>query len=160
MRTLSQVTLLCVSGAFLGLAMNALAPEPLPLLASADLFKEAVPEGSDVATSELRELWESGEVLFIDARSEEAFSKGHIPGAFSLPYKAFEQGTPDLVNDLPKDQQLVIYCDGADCHASKVVYEKLLEFGFEEDRLRIFSGGWTEWVKQGGEVEPEGQGVG
>ncbi len=139
--------------------MNGLAPQPLPMLASADLFKEEVPAGSEVESSDLVALWESGEALFLDARSEEAYSQGHIPGAFSLSYKSFEQGVPEWVNDLPKDQPLVIYCDGADCHASKVVYEKLLELGFEEDKLRIFSGGWTEWVKQGGEVEPEGQGL-
>jgi rhodanese-related sulfurtransferase len=137
----------------IGLAINSMATRPLPLLASPDQFKEVVAEGAEAHKSEILDLWRSGEAIFIDARSEDQYAKGHVPGAISIPYKSFESGFPDAVEILPKDQQLVVYCDGADCHASQAVYDHLLELGFNKENMKIFSGGWTDWEAMGAEVE-------
>lgn len=156
MKTYFRMGLMSLIGILMGLLANAFAPEPLPLLAPEEQFEMDLDEGIQVASSEILDLWVSGEAMFIDARGEEAYSEGRIPGAFSLPYKGFDNGAvPETVDYLPRDQLLVIYCDGADCHASQVVYDRLLELGFSRDRMKIFHGGWNEWKETGGEVESD-----
>ena len=154
MRTLLQIAVLFIASMAVGVGVNSLAPKPLPLLANADQFK-IKHDGPDTPVSEIMKIWTEGTAIFLDARSEDEFKKGHIPGAQSAPYKTFEEGKiPEAVEMLRgTDQMLVIYCDGADCHASKVVYDKLLENGFSKEYMKVFEGGWKVWVEAKGEVE-------
>lgn len=156
MKTILQIVLMGAVGILIGLYANSLASESLPLIADAEQFKMEVAEEIQVASSEIMDLWVSGEALFVDARGEEVYAEGRIPGAFSLPYKGFDDGAvPEMVDYLPRDQLLVIYCDGADCHASQVVYDRLLELGFKPEFMKIFHGGWNEWKETGGETESD-----
>jgi len=155
MKTLAQLLCLSLLGLATGIGLNALSPDPLPLVATAEQFDIEVDEEKSVKSEEILNLWESGEAIFIDARSKENFGEGRIPGALSLPYDSFEEGIPELIDYLPRDQMLVIYCDGSDCHASPIVYEKLLELGFSEEYMKIFNGGWRDWVELGGEIEKD-----
>jgi len=152
-KTLSQLFILIIASVVIGLGLNAASKKPLPLIAGPEQFVEEVPEGMSVERTEIMALWESGEATFIDARSAEMFAEGHILGAISLPYELFDEGDPgEALEWLPLDRTLVVYCDGADCDASHVVAESLLDYGFEEQYIRIFAGGWTEWLEMGGEV--------
>lgn len=147
MRTLLQMFFLGVGSVIVGMGINQLASEPIPLFASPDDFLEKVPEEHAVHIEDLSAMYDAGDVIFIDARSADAFGEGHIPGALSIPFKEFDEGTPELVEALPFEEKIVIYCDGADCQASKVVHEKMLALGFSGETLKIFSGGWAEWLK-------------
>ncbi len=154
MTTLIRIFILSVASLVIGVGVNFLSPTPLPLIANADQFKIQHAEGVEVVSSEIIDLWNSGVAIFVDSRSAEAFKEGHIPGSISVPYKAIEEGEiPETVDLLPKDQDLVIYCDGADCHSSQVVYDKLEELGFDKEKMKIFSGGWVDWVNNKGEIE-------
>lgn len=134
--------------------MNWLSPTPLPFIANADQFVIKHAEGVDAKISEILELYNEGTATFVDARSEDEFKKGHIPGALSIPYKALEKGEhPETLDQLPTDQLVVIYCDGADCHASQVVYDKLEELGWTKENMKVFAGGWLEWVNNKLEIE-------
>jgi rhodanese-related sulfurtransferase len=46
------------------------------------------------------------DLVLIDTRSRDAFSKAHIPGAVSVPV----QDLPHLAGKLPRDKELVTYC--------------------------------------------------
>ncbi len=154
MQTTLRIIIMAVISMVIGLAVNAISSKPLPLIGNESQFEVAVPEGQKADHSEIQTLFESGEAFFVDARSVEAFVEGHIPGSFSIPYTEFEGGTvPEKVELLPRDMTLVIYCDGADCHASKEVADHLLEIGFLPEFVRVFHGGWKEWQENGGEVE-------
>jgi rhodanese-related sulfurtransferase len=48
--------------------------------------------------------------VLLDTRGREAFSGGHIPGAWCVPFE--ELGS--LMRELPKDRELVTYCWGHD----------------------------------------------
>lgn len=153
-----RILILSVAACVIGGGVNFLAPKPLPLIANADQFKIQHEEGVEAKASEIVELWKSGTAIFIDSRGAEMFQKGHIPGAVSLPYTAMEEGEPpEAVNLLPDDQLLVIYCDGADCHSSQVVFDKLEELGFAKEKMKVFAGGWIEWVNNKGEIEKGGE---
>lgn len=47
-----------------------------------------------------------GDFLLVDARPREAFSAGHVPGAWCVPLEEIET----LAAILPRDRELVVYC--------------------------------------------------
>ena len=98
-----------------------------------------------VQLPEALRLFELNQALFIDARHTFEYSRGHIPGAVSLPIGEFDTAT-DLLASLPKDKVLITYCDGAECNSSINLAAKLHETGFSG--VRIFFGGWNEWTGQ------------
>ncbi|AJE04282.1 rhodanese-like domain-containing protein [Geobacter pickeringii] len=104
---------------------------------------------------QIKELVDSKEAVIIDARDREAFRKGHISGALSLPLGEADRLVPELVAKTPKEKLLVVYCNGYDCHDSKTLGRRLLAAGFGQ--VFVFEGGFPEWrdagypVAQGGE---------
>jgi thiosulfate/3-mercaptopyruvate sulfurtransferase len=98
-----------------------------------------------------------GKAVLIDARSKEEFSgdvirgarKGHIPGAINVDYLAniSENGTVKDEKQLselykiPKDAQIITYCQGAYRAANSFLALKKL--GFE--KIRVYLGSWGEW---------------
>lgn len=109
---------------------------------------------SIIHLQEARQLHESGEALFIDARHPLEYALGHIPGAVNVPLGDLEHRR-DQIDDLPKDRILVTYCDGVQCNSSLALAAKLREAGFPS--VRFFFGGWNEWTGSGLPVEASGQ---
>ncbi len=50
---------------------------------------------------------EGGRLLVIDVRAPEAYRLGHIPGAFSVPFSAWNEGLPRLK---ASRKPIVAYC--------------------------------------------------
>ena len=59
-----------------------------------------------IKAEDLHELWEKGNVLIVDTRSEPAFKQDHIKGAILIP--AGEVG--NHIDELPRDKMIVTYC--------------------------------------------------
>ncbi len=83
-------------------------------------------------------------VKFIDARSADEFSEGHIKGAVNIPFYGSENYL-DVINSLNKNEIIVTYCSGADCDISILSGDELFEMGYK--RVYIFIGGLEEWTK-------------
>lgn len=83
-------------------------------------------------------------VKFIDARSADEFSEGHIKGAVNIPFYGSENYL-NVINGLNKNEIVVTYCSGADCDISILSGDELFEMGFK--RVYIFVGGFEEWTK-------------
>jgi rhodanese-related sulfurtransferase len=106
---------------------------------------------------QLRELFESGAAFFIDARTRRDFLAGHLEGSIHLPFEAFlAAGRPPVLDMLPTDLHLVIYCAGGDCDASHKVAEMLGSFGYTH--LEIFDPGWPA-LRDSGLPLAEGEGM-
>jgi rhodanese-related sulfurtransferase len=94
-------------------------------------------------------------VHFIDARESKLYGEGHIPGAVNIP---FEHLAEQEAIAIPKDDLVVLYCDGGDCHLSNDLAAYMLEGGWK--RVAVYEGGWAEWstetefVATGAEAEP------
>ena len=86
-------------------------------------------------------------ILVIDARTPEAYAKGHVPGAISLPYRGIDRETTSAIS---KDKVLVTYCDGVFCNASTKAAARLTALGF---RAKEMLDGMTGWRKEGYPVE-------
>ena len=85
-------------------------------------------------------------ILLIDGRSESAYHKGHIPGAVNIPYIQRDYFFRQLLADVARETPIIVYCSGKNCNASVELARSLSgEFGFIH--VRVFEGGWEEWVK-------------
>ena len=104
-----------------------------------------------VSLAEAESLWASGEALLVDSRSREEYAAGHVPGAFSLPLVEIKSGQEDLLRLLPEDKPLVVYCEGGSCQTSLALAKILFSKGFKN--IKVFSGGWEEWLQAGLPVE-------
>ncbi|MGI9627818.1 MAG: rhodanese-like domain-containing protein, partial [Longimicrobiales bacterium] len=51
--------------------------------------------------------------VLLDVRSEEAFDRGHLPGAVNLPHWKI---TEQRLVDYPSDTVFVVYCAGPHCN--------------------------------------------
>lgn len=91
--------------------------------------------------------FEQGTALFIDARPRDQFEESHIPNSFHLPFKAFFQGRPSVLDFLPEGELLIIYCEGGDCDASHKVKEMLTDFGYQN--LHVMEEGFPAWIEAG-----------
>ncbi|HVV73715.1 MAG TPA: rhodanese-like domain-containing protein [Verrucomicrobiae bacterium] len=96
---------------------------------------------------------QQGQVIFIDARDDEHYTQGHIPGAYQLDY--YHPGTY-LATVLPMcqiAQQIVVYCNGGDCEDSKHTAVFLRDAGVPGTKLLVYAGGIGEWTTNGLPVE-------
>jgi rhodanese-related sulfurtransferase len=94
-----------------------------------------------VTASEVQSQW-GGQVLWIDARSAEAYEKGHQPGALRLPPDEWLALLPDLFDQITSaTQPIVVYCDGHKCGKSKDVADRLRELGVGD--VYHLVGGWA-----------------
>ncbi len=69
------------------------------------------PGVAEISVSELKDLLDRNvDLLLIDSRPEERYTRSHLPGAVSIPVC----GMDELVSQLPveKDRFLVFYCGG------------------------------------------------
>jgi rhodanese-related sulfurtransferase len=66
--------------------------------------------------------------VLLDARSEEEFSEGHIPGAIVIPH---EEVSERAENEIPeKDVPVFVYCRSG--RRSKIAAEALVSLGYSE----------------------------
>jgi rhodanese-related sulfurtransferase len=93
--------------------------------------------------AELKPLAENGKVVFVDARFPRDYEQGHIPGAISLPIDAPPSERAAVLSRIPRDREIVVYCQSQGCHFKDVVATCLIREGFA--RVSMFPGGWVEW---------------
>lgn len=81
--------------------------------------------------------------VIVDARGADAFAKGHVPTAVSLPHRTISSET---TADLPQDKVLVVYGWGPHCNAAHKAGAKLAALGF---RVKEMIGGFQYWQSAG-----------
>ena len=97
------------------------------------------------------DLWESitlgKDIVVVDARSAEAYTERHIPGAVNIPHRTMD---PDSTAHLDKNSLYVTYCDGIGCNASTKGALNMARLGFNVKELM---GGLDWWIRDGYETE-------
>jgi rhodanese-related sulfurtransferase len=83
-------------------------------------------------------------VKFIDARTPEEFSEGHIKGAINIPFYESEKYL-NAINSLNKNEIIVTYCSSKDCDDATLSGDEFFKMGFKQ--VYVFIGGWEEWEK-------------
>lgn len=94
-------------------------------------------------------------VTIIDVRSSEAFASATqtIKGSIHFKTRKLKSRlTFPPLKDLPKDREIVTYCSCPKDESSIAAAQILQAGGFK--RVRVLQGGWQEWMKANGPVEP------
>lgn len=83
--------------------------------------------------------------IFVDARKEDLFVEGHIPGAMHCdPYDATAHINA-VIERANGVERVIVYCGGGDCEDSIFLCRELIDAGVSEDSVYLFPGGWKEW---------------
>lgn len=117
-------------------------------------------EFQEITTSEVAQLLEDpntalGLNLLFDARNDEAFNVGHIPGAIQVfPYEMERFIDEVLLEQIAVADKVVVYCNGGACEDSIYLCRHLVaEFGVIPEQLYLYAAGWEDWTKQGHPAE-------
>ena len=143
-RTIQRALLIVLGGSALGLVANAISPRGIPYITPPQPKLETQ---DTIPLPEARELWNSGAVFFLDARSPSDYAAGHIVNAFNLPVEEFDNHYAGVAAMLTPDSVLVVYCDGLQCDLSHKLMTKLRELGYRH--VRVLVNGWTVWQTAG-----------
>lgn len=156
MKTLWQISAILAIGAGLGLISNTLRPDSLQLVGdwSAEArMTTATGKHLIISLSEAAKLFTEKTAVFIDARSDNDFKKGHIPGAKNLPWQDVDRRFIEVIEDVSPDMAIITYCDGEACKLSHDLALFLLDMGFKH--VRVLVNGWSAWQDINLPVEKE-----
>jgi len=94
-------------------------------------------------------------VTIIDVRSSEGYANSNktVKGALHFKLRKLKSrlAFPPF-KDLPKDREIITYCACPKDESSIAAAQILQASGFK--RVRVLQGGWQEWLKANGPVEP------
>jgi rhodanese-related sulfurtransferase len=95
---------------------------------------------------QLRDKLARGEPFkLVMASSDWAFGAKHLPGSIHFKTPA------EMFAGLGKDDEIVVYCSNADCHASVATIQKLRDAGY--GNVSHYAGGLIDWENAGFPVE-------
>ena len=109
--------------------------------------------GQDVAELFKDLRYEQGLVVFVDARDDQHYQAGHIPGAWQFDHYRAERYLPAVLPVCLNAQRVVVYCTGGACEDSEFAAIMLRDAGIPRENLFVYAGGITEWTAQGRPVE-------
>jgi len=141
--TIRQSLLIAVLALVAGLLTMAIHP-------GAPTWDPWEPEEGALSLDEVQAI--TGPVLWIDARSEDEFFSGHIPGAILVSEDDWEGGLGRLFEVWEPEQVLIVYCGAEACMSSRVVMRRLRE-DLQEENIYYLKGGWFVWQAAGLPVE-------
>jgi len=90
-------------------------------------------------------LYNENTYVFVDARDDQNYTHGHIPGALQLDRLHIERYIDQVWPFCQQALKVVAYCNGGDCEDSKYAAIELLNRGLPPDRVFVYPGGMTEW---------------
>ncbi|MFC2171948.1 rhodanese-like domain-containing protein [Acidobacteriota bacterium] len=100
-----------------------------------------------LTAEETKKKIDQGGFILLDARDEIDFDKHHLPGALSFPVKRFELFYKRMKKNLPRDADIIVYCQRTECGASLHLAEELIKLKYEN--VEVFLGGFDAWEKAG-----------
>lgn len=160
-KALKEIMILVGISVTLAMVVNFLSPKGIALVGQWDTSKgvlTARPTGPEErkleeinSVAQAKELFDNGNVLFVDARSHEKYEEGHIPGAVSLPVGQFDELIGSFLDQHAAARSIVTYCSGRTCEDSHHLAQLLLASGF--DNVRVFIDGFPGWEAEGYPVE-------
>lgn len=98
-------------------------------------------------------LYQQGAIIFIDARNDEHYQGGHIPGAYQFDNYHPENYMGTIFPLCQAAQKVVVYCNGGNCEDSQFAALTLRDAQIPNEKLFVYTGGITEWTNRGHEVE-------
>ena len=157
MKTLKELSLLIGLSVIAAFVINFFSPKGIALVGQWDTSQGVVTakEKNDVIMDELeiddvtyaKALYDSGNVLFVDARPPEDFAEGHIKGAFSIPVAEFDEQIDKFLELYKLDKPIITYCSGRTCEDSHHLAQLLINRGYQNTSVMI--DGFPGWEAEG-----------
>jgi len=91
-----------------------------------------------ISSADVLSGMQSDQIILIDARPEDEYRAGHLPGAISIPVDTI----PHRINELPMGITIVTYCRGPVCVDADEASLLLSAFGYPVRRLEDGVGEW------------------
>jgi rhodanese-related sulfurtransferase len=100
----------------------------------------------EITLKDIAQRWKS-DVIWLDARPQDQFTAGHIPGAKPLNEQSFDDQLFAMLDLLQTNTKpIIIYCGGQKCEASRHVREKLLNtIQMPHEHCLVLKGGFPAW---------------
>ena len=137
------VALMIAAVAMLSIAGNLVA-DPMT---GADFIAEARSNILHVNVEVAKDLFETGEYVFIDVREESETRMGVLPGAMLIPRGVVEFRIPGMIED--KNAKIVVYCKSGGRSALATNTLKLMGY----TNVISMDGGFTAWSEAGLPIE-------
>lgn len=153
-KTLWQIPAILAIALGMGLISNTLRHDSLQIVGdwSAEARMTTVTgEHLIISLADAAKLFTEKAAVFIDARSNEDFRKGHIQGAKSLPWQDVDQRFIEIAEDISPDATIITYCDGETCELSHDLALFLIDMGFKD--VKVLVNGWSVWQETSLPVE-------
>lgn len=96
---------------------------------------------------------EQGLIVFVDARDDQRYQEGHVPGAYQFDHYHADKYLGTVLPVCLTAEKIVVYCIGGDCEDSEFAAVTLSNAGVAKDKLFVYGGGITEWTTNGLPVE-------
>ena len=141
------------------------ATQPLPAAAQPAVAAVVTPEArlraaglQTVPREIVAQLFTSPEyasesVIFVDARNDDHYQAGHVPGAFAFDHYRPETCVATVLPACLAATRIVVYCTGGDCEDSEFATLALAGSGVPREKLFIYPGGLADWQAAGQPVE-------
>ena len=161
MKTIKEISIILGLSIAAAFSVNYFSPAGIALVGQWDTSEgvvtakaknELVIKELEVGTVSLaRKLFDTGDYIFVDARSVEDYQEGHIKGAVSLPIGQVEEKLSVFLERYPPETSIITYCSGRTCQDSHHLAEVLMEMGYEN--INVFIDGFPGWEAEGHPVD-------
>ena len=160
-KTIKEIIILVGISVTLALVVNFLSPKGIAffgqwdtskgvITASPNKSEEGIPQEIN-SVARAKEIFDSGNVLFVDARSQDDYEDGHIRGAVSFPVGRFDEQIESFLNQHSPEIRIITYCSGRTCEDSHHLARLLADIGFTH--VSVFIDGFPGWEAQGFPIE-------
>jgi rhodanese-related sulfurtransferase len=130
----------CASVVIASGAVAQMKPQPQsPVRIEYTKAAEASREAPRISKEEAEKLAKEGKAVFVDVRSLNSYSIGHIKGALSIPGSQLAM----RITEIPPKKKIITYCA---CHAEETagLAVAILKAHNIKDAAAL-KGGWIEW---------------
>jgi rhodanese-related sulfurtransferase len=108
-------------------------------------WQSPIPPSQMVSVDQARQLGNT--VIWVDARPDVDFARGHVPGAISLNEDRWSELLPQLLTAWSPEKKVVVYCSAQSCDLAREVAERLRNEAQLPD-VFVLEGGWEGWLKK------------
>jgi len=161
MQTLKEISIITGISVLSAFGFNYFSPNGIALVGQWDTSRGVVTamKKNDVVMDELeigdithaKSLYDTGHVLFVDARSIEDYTDGHIKGAVSLPVGQYDDQIDAFLELYDLDRPIITYCSGRTCEDSLQLARLLMERGYMN--ISVMIDGFPRWEAEGYPVD-------
>ena len=119
---------------------------PVSFAPPADTMPQKAAEG-EILLKDALALSHDSTVLWIDARTDDAYRTEHIPGAILLSEDNWDEALPGFFEAWKPGSVIIVYCNSTSCHRSRHVAQRLKEEAGIPN-VFVLAGGWNAWKQR------------